>query len=200
MGRPWEYPRWRRVVMQVAMWLILGGSLGLAQFISVRSRNAVESIGTQVQVDRFLVRLPDEWPVVRRHDADAEGIQVVDPETHRVLFVLVMKLPSLPGLGGPGISPRRTAGQAIEFTGLQQTGTMRMDTQPEDFQGARLLTRSITAAVSAPPHEAIMIKLMLPPGVQVGRADARLVRDVAAGITALPANNVPDDTDDDGGI
>jgi len=37
MARPWEYPRWRRVLMQVAMWVIFGGTLGLAQLV-VRQR------------------------------------------------------------------------------------------------------------------------------------------------------------------
>ncbi|HET6247466.1 MAG TPA: hypothetical protein VFE47_07215 [Tepidisphaeraceae bacterium] len=33
MSRPWEYPRWRRVLLQLALWAILGATLGLAQFM-----------------------------------------------------------------------------------------------------------------------------------------------------------------------
>ncbi|HXE56187.1 MAG TPA: hypothetical protein VN541_24385 [Tepidisphaeraceae bacterium] len=194
MARPWEYLAWRRVVMQACMWLILGGSLGLAELISVHSRNAVESIGTQVQVDRFQVRLPDDWPATRLDDPDAQGIRAADPETHRVLLIVVMRLQSLHQFAGPGISAKHPGGQKIDFTGLHQTGVLRMETQLQDVDGTRVVERSITAAVSVPPDDAIMIKLLVPPGVQIGRSDARLVRDIAARITASSATN---DTDDD---
>jgi hypothetical protein len=65
MARNWQYPRWRRLLMQLAMWVILGGTVGLAALLD---RHAEE--GSQValapgalQCGEIKLLLPTRWQI-----------------------------------------------------------------------------------------------------------------------------------------
>lgn len=204
MARPWEYPVWRRVVMQIVMWLILGGSLGLAQLISVHNRNAAESMGEEVQIEGFQARLPEDWSIrpLNLHGIggiEGQGVEAIDPEGHRVLQMVVLPLGPAGRLVGPGIGAASTPGQHVDFAGLHVSGIMRMESQVRPLrQGGSILERTITATASVPPDHVILIQLVTSGDQSPGRADARLVRDLAAGITASPAPNGNNDDDNRG--
>lgn len=65
MAKSWQYGRWRAVVLQAVMWVVLGASLGLAAFIDHRRSGMLDvRLGESVRDGRLLVRLPVDWEVV----------------------------------------------------------------------------------------------------------------------------------------
>src|SRR5579862_1421466 len=60
MGRPWDYPRWRRVLMQVVMWLVFAGSLCLARVIA---HNRTLDRSNLARAWGFEVQVPDDFRV-----------------------------------------------------------------------------------------------------------------------------------------
>jgi hypothetical protein len=64
MSRSWQYPRWRRMLMQATLVLILGGTVALAEFITrQRNRSSVPELEQSQKIDRVLVKLPAGWEV-----------------------------------------------------------------------------------------------------------------------------------------
>ena len=50
MARSWQYPRWRRYVMQAVMWLLLGATLALARLDREATASLLQHrIGAEVQ-------------------------------------------------------------------------------------------------------------------------------------------------------
>lgn len=195
MPRPWEYPRWRRIVMQVVMWLILGATLGLAQLISNQRARAPEALGVPMRVGSFLVRMPEGWALQRFRDQDVLGVRGVDPDNYRVLLVLIVPAPAGPHAIGPTRRITSTP-QPIEFSGLHVKGKMVLEQDLQPAQGAAVPQRSVAAMAVLPSQDTIVVQLVLPPGVQVGRADTDLLKQVAAAITLSPG--AAEDTDDPG--
>ena len=77
MARSWQYPRWRRIVVQVVLWVVFAATIGVAQLV-VRHRQLVGSVDLAPlrMVDlpggvEIGVRLPKGWPV--DHDAAEHG-------------------------------------------------------------------------------------------------------------------------------
>lgn len=72
MRRNWHYPRWRRVLMQVTMWGVLGATVAGAEWI-VRRRSQTASAtawAATLTVGNVKVRLPSGWSVDRGRGGD----------------------------------------------------------------------------------------------------------------------------------
>src|SRR5690242_6674171 len=89
MGRPWEYPRWKRVLMQAAMWVIFGGTLGLAQFVSHERRVSPQAdLGPPQVWGRLIIQLPEGWHPEEKGLDQVLMIEGIDPQDPtRVLFM-----------------------------------------------------------------------------------------------------------------
>lgn len=61
MARNWQYPRWRRVALQVVMCVILAASVGLAAYIQHRRQPPPVTLGEPELRGRLIYRLPVGW-------------------------------------------------------------------------------------------------------------------------------------------
>jgi hypothetical protein len=177
MGRPWEYPNWRRVTMQVMMWLILCATLGLAEMVS-RTRG-IEG-AQQVRVGPVVVRLPYRWKPDKVDPV--RGLRAQDPDGQRQLFVVVTPLTRDDPLKfTPEYDPNR-----VEFRGLGRAGTMELDHVTRDDE----IDTRLVAKVAVP---AARVKLTV--GLNIAGPDPTppelsLMERIAAGIT-LAGNSPP---------
>ena len=73
-----QYGRWRRVAMQVVLWVIFGGTLALAGYVSHRRAGSLNSdLAAPVTVGRLKVRLPSGWERIKPPDSDTRQALVV---------------------------------------------------------------------------------------------------------------------------
>jgi hypothetical protein len=90
MARSWQYPRWRRMLMQIALVLILAGTAGLAELVTrQRNQSVVPELKQSRTLDGILVKLPTNWVV---NDDDADVLIAREPradEQGRILLVRV---------------------------------------------------------------------------------------------------------------
>lgn len=195
MGRPWEYPRWRRVLMQAVMWVILAGTLGLAQLVVVERRQAPVALDPPMRVGPIRVQVPAGWSATEDSDPERGVVEVADKDQTRQLTVAVNR-------GRPGQELQRlleqpgTGTQPINFAGLGQQGVL-MERQ--------FALRAPDGAVS---HEDVMVAFTQLPsgyvievqleqhGARVGVGDPAIVEAVANSITwagpaAAPRKRVP---------
>lgn len=177
MGRPWEYPNWRRVVMQVVMWLILCATLGLAEIVT-RTRG-IEG-AEQVRVGPLIVRLPYGWKL---DSVDTvSGMRAHDPDGQRQLFAVVApfkrtEVTNGSSYQGPG---------AVNFKGLHQTGFMEVEHHGTDDQDieSRLVATAVVPSMRVKLRVGFNLTGPDPTGPEVS-----LLERIAAGITV--ATNAP---------
>src|SRR5437762_7495835 len=69
MAKSWQYPRWRRAVMQGTMWLILAATVGLAALVNRHQRHGmVPALDTKNPItlgNAVKVFLPANWAAPR---------------------------------------------------------------------------------------------------------------------------------------
>src|SRR5437879_3323995 len=94
MARSWQYPRWRRILMQATMWLILAATVGLAALVTRQRTHTARTEMSQVRtVGDFTITLPTRWKVVDGGDgamllvAREPGGGGIDAQAGRTLSV-----------------------------------------------------------------------------------------------------------------
>ena len=72
MARAWYFPRWRHLLMQMVMWLVLGASMILAAMLDHRLRQQqIIDFSPTVTDDSLSFRIPSTWKTwTRRNEAD----------------------------------------------------------------------------------------------------------------------------------
>lgn len=115
MPRNWQYPRWRRAALQVALLVVLAAMTGAAAYVSHRRSVALRAeLGPPVRVGRLLVPVPEGWLV----NVEANRIEMADPaplpgqgssdQPRRILTVIQAHQPDR--ALGPGQSLQRYLG------------------------------------------------------------------------------------------
>jgi hypothetical protein len=172
MGRPWEYPRWRRVLMQVVMWLVFAGSLCLAQ---VLAHNRSVDRTNVVRVGAFELRVPDDFKI------DASGpdddLLAHDPQRNRRL-----RIQSLPLNGARrSIIARGEDQMPIKFRNLQVTGVLDV-TQDKHMSDEGEAVRYRLRARAAVPNVKRVVEITLDVSPGDEQEDQMLMEDLAAGL------------------
>jgi hypothetical protein len=72
MARSWYFPRWRHLLMQMVMWIVLGTSMVLAAMLDHRLRQGqIIDFSPTITDDSLSFRLPATWKTwAQRNDAD----------------------------------------------------------------------------------------------------------------------------------
>lgn len=179
MARPWEYPRWRRVVMQAVMWLILGGTVGLAQLIAYKRNHAPIELGAPVRLGQVDVRLPAGWEAV---GLAGSTLEAQEPDTRRMVRVMFNPpmLEAAEQPSGQGAVPIST--EPLEFNGLHRRGLMAAISQYQ-MSAQGLVPEQVLRAAAELPGRNIIVVEVHQYAAQMGPADRLLLQAVADGIT-----------------
>ncbi|HEY8751548.1 MAG TPA: hypothetical protein VIM11_26440, partial [Tepidisphaeraceae bacterium] len=167
---PWDYPRWRRVLMQVVMWVVLAGSLGLAQLLA---RGRMNDRGNAVRMGMFEVRLPAEFKL---DPSDLGTGLVARDDTGRRLFVT--EAPMLDP--GQFFSPRFKDQSPINFRGLGVMGVLEV--RPP-ISGSGDTGGFLIASAPLPKIRRMIVVGLEVTGGEFDRDDEDLLARVAGGIT-----------------
>lgn len=182
MGRPWEYPRWKRVLMQVTMWVILGASLGLAQLISHQRANSPQAdLGPPQLWGRLIVRLPEGWDMQERELDQVLVIEGVEEDRARK-FLIEQRLSPQSGDDDTDDSTVSPSSEKIEFPGLGCTGTLSATKELHQMrQGSMIQTESLRAHAQLPDGLSVTVRVAQS-GVRIGSADRQLIRQIVRNI------------------
>jgi hypothetical protein len=195
MGRPWEYPRWKRVLMQAAMWLIFGGTVGLAQLVAHHRRASPQAdLGPPRPWGRLTVRLPDGWEIEERESDQILTIEGRDPEDPRRGLTMNQRL----GTEAAGGSDDETDGtpisrssEKIQFTGLGKQGTLTaLHEYGRTRQGQPIEQEYLRAFVQTPDGLGVSVGIG-EFGTRVGSADRLLLKEIVEGIKPGSADGGP---------
>jgi hypothetical protein len=64
MARNWQYPRWRRLLMQSAMWVILGATVGLAALLDRQKHiDNRPALAAPLQCGAIRLQVPLHWMI-----------------------------------------------------------------------------------------------------------------------------------------
>jgi len=187
MSRSWHYPRWRRIVMQVTLWIILGATVGLAALVDhYRSGAAAVKLGPQEDFGPVSLRLPEGWAIT----AQREPVLLVQAEdgsdgSARILSVLRQpvqgKMSALEFIIRSGLAPPQAARVAQPIAMGGQTGAMvSLSRQMRGPGGSVMSERDIVAVAMIRPQHAIILHLSSAGNTL--NEDEDLLRQVAATI------------------
>jgi hypothetical protein len=96
MPHQWYFPRWRYVSMQGIMWLILGGTVGLASLLDGHLSRGV-NLADPIVEGPLTFRVPDDWNVVSQTNPGNTRIAYTaskpnDPDAQRNFKIIHEKL------------------------------------------------------------------------------------------------------------
>jgi hypothetical protein len=203
MARSWQNPRWRRILLQATLWLILAAAVGVAALVT-RQRNQSQyvNLNNPVSIDSITVHLPNKW--FAAIDPDSLGVIASErgnSDQQRRLMIRLQPATS-------GLSPAQflaAAGFSLETImpgndSDEDIPSLSQEPQPIQIAGAPgILKRSlrsypastpdadetireeIIACAILPTHQAILIRLYCPP--EDDQDNTTLVQRIAAAIT-----------------
>jgi hypothetical protein len=84
-----EYTRWRLVLMQVMMWLVLAGAVGLAALVNMQAeRRHRVALSEPFPANGLTYRLPEGWRLAPADDPRVVA-RVVEPDRERAVSLVV---------------------------------------------------------------------------------------------------------------
>ena len=196
MPKSWQYPRWRRVAMQVAMCVVLGAAVGSAAWVGQTRRAELDvKLGPPQQVGELMVRLPERWQsritrgrtvvvVVADEVSDRRGDRQLrisqvpqDPPFHDPRQFLeelnprpLQDVEPLPMLGQNGVLGRLSLGTVDPATGERQN--------LHKLFAAVVLRDGLTVVVELQSNQSL------------GPSSERLVRELAGDLARVTAGEV----------
>jgi hypothetical protein len=197
MARNWQYPRWRRLLMQSAMWVILGATVGLAALLDRHQHMETRvTLGSPVQCGGIQLQLPSHW-MIESSDAGLITATFLGgfPSQHHLEVTVTP--PAEPGLidqllqkENPGPPQAVTFGPAGSQAGSLYVRRDQLNQDGESFAIGRVVATTIF-----PNGPEVTIRLE-----HVDRNDQSmefdddidLVRRIAATVQIAPSETAPD--------
>jgi hypothetical protein len=168
--------------MQVTMWVIFGGSLGLAQLVVRQRQHMPITLDPRTRLGPLWVQLPQGWTTNDGQEVEPGQLQVVDPDETEELTISVQRTPD-GEKGGQDADQPGAGTQPIYFKGLNRQGLMAAVPQKMRTPEGGVVTREMLLAVTDLPS-GYELEIWLSQGRgKIGAGERRIVEAVANGIT-----------------
>ena len=165
------------------MWLIVGGTVGLAQFVTRAKQHATIELEPPIEVGQLLVRMPKGWLL---HEVADSQISAQDPETEQVIAVAQEQSPPDARTNEPDEPrPGSQSAEPIRFGGLREQGWMQV-VQLRRIQDGMVIQDNFLMAEAITPDGLTVAVQLRQSGPRVGAADRQLLQAVVNGITRAP--------------
>jgi hypothetical protein len=197
MARNWQYPRWRRLLMQSAMWVILGGTVGLAALLDRHQQQQTQILlAAPLQCGDIRLQLPAGWETESSRLGMVTAREPSADPFHRELEVTVAPAaeaglvdqllrkedqtapPRAIWFGAPGTHP----GNLYVLQGAAD-----VDGQP--IQYGQVIA---TAVLAHGPDVTIRLEHLARNSTMEFKDDIDLVRRIAATVEDSPSTEAPD--------
>jgi hypothetical protein len=201
MAKSWQYPRWRRYVMQVVMWVILAGTMGLAAAVThYRSAALRVELGDPRARGGVTVQLPRDWLPQSVTDSRVTLFNLLDPEGEPLPRQLLVQ--RFAASADADLAETMLEGFALTGARLQRREELQISRRPgvlviathsidPRFDRAGLRGKFVGAATM---HDGEAIVIALIGAGPIDRTDVDLVRRVAssARVEAAPVEQAAD--------
>jgi hypothetical protein len=196
MARNWQYPRWRRLLMQSSMWLILGGTVGLAALLDRHQHDELRvTLDNPLQCGSIRLQLPAHWMFEFTENGMVTATESNTYPPQRSLEVTVAP-PAEPGLIDQ-LLQKRDAGtaQPVTFgpagTSMGHLYSWAVSIEEDSEQGT-LGQVIATGVLPSGPEVTLRLKHLAMPGESLDSdEDIDLVRRIAATVKIAPADEPP---------
>lgn len=170
--------------MQVVMWVILAGTVGLAQLVVVERRQSPIALDAPVRVGPLWVRTPADWSQMSGSNLGAGDLELVDDgNPARQLAIAVGPNPIGEDELGREANRPGAGSQPINFKGLKQTGVLMAWHSKIRPRGGNWTQVDVLLALTQLPSGDVVEIRLTQEGARIGTADAELVKAVANAIT-----------------
>jgi hypothetical protein len=186
-----QYPRSRYVMMQVALFVILLGTVALASWVSQRHVKAVVQSGPIILGD-FTLHMPADWAVEKKQTVNAIQITATEPDdTGRQISALYQQLrePESPMdyLQRSGLVSGPVDEQPMSVDG--NPGAYLPMMQLIDRDGQRVLIKDLLACVMLPNGQVLTLQLTGPG--KLDDADQQIMRELLDDLKIKPQKKLP---------
>jgi hypothetical protein len=169
--------------MQVVMWMVFAGALGLAQLVVRQRQLAPIVLDAPVRLGPLSVRLPKGWIISAGQDSLGNGIQVHDPDDSRDMVIVVERVQD-GQQGGQDLDQPGAGTQPIFFRGLSRPGVIvELPRKKVATADGTMTTEEVMCALTDLPsgHEVEIVLRQF--GTKMGAAERQLIETVANEIT-----------------
>jgi hypothetical protein len=198
MARNWQYPRWRRLLMQSAMWVILGGTVGLAALLDRHQHQEMRiNLTAPMQVGGVRLRLPSHWMI---EYSDAGMVTASESNADPFMRALQVTVAPPAELGLVDQLLRRqdptAATQAVAFgSGAKSAGNLYVweESVDQDGQSFPFVRVIATAVLSNGPEVTIRLEHLARNAASMDvDDDIDLLRRIAGTVEVAPGGVVPE--------
>lgn len=174
MAKWWHYPAWRRVALQVTMWVLFGASLGVAGLVSAHRRGLIDSkYSPPISCGKFVVRAPVGWKVILHPEALVK-VEAIEPvrasgkPRHLLFYEKQIVEPTTAAeflneikTNGAGFISEEDPGEAetVTIAGLEGVSNVREYVRPVAII-ARVHVVEFSAAVVSPEGQGLGVKML----------------------------------------
>jgi hypothetical protein len=171
MAKAWYFPRWRHLLMQALMWVILGASVALAAMLNYHLRRAqLVELSDPIVDGTLTFRFPAGWKSITRPGAGASTDHIAVDSAGAVRRVLTIRRQRLPRLIPPAEYIFRAQSVPLnghlrpeEFRGVTIAGwpgqRINWETHGSSMNDESDYNSVLCSAIVLPNNEAIMVRL-----------------------------------------
>ena len=184
MARPWEYPRWRRVLMQAATWLILGGTVALAQLVVHQKQRAALRLGPPLRFGALIVRVPEGWKVKEEDGSEGSVLDAFKDDQLMRIAQLIARIPADLAPDSDDDAKRSGSIEKIQFAGLHREGQLQVNHEYRASAEGTVSEEYLTAFVIVPiGQNSLLIRVeLLKAGPRIGPGERALLMEVVNSI------------------
>jgi hypothetical protein len=218
MPRAWQYPRWRRILMQATLWLILGCAIGSAELVTRQRLDSIRiNLTHAFSSGRLHIRVPAGWVLIRSEDESLNligppaGDSDERPDLTANIHQLIQRMSPAEFLASSGLlrgtyvagdnddpdgqspdSPNsaKPAGSLEEITVAGTPGVMLRVFRVQRSEMTREVREELIAVGVLRSNLAIVLQMHVPRSPDDDAAE-ELLRAVAAEITVSDSNRTP---------
>lgn len=189
MARPWDYPRWRRVLMQAVTWLILGGTVALAQLVVHQKQRAALRLGPPLRFGALIVRVPEGWKVKEEDGSEGSVLDAFEDGQRMRIEQFIAPSPSDLAPDSDEDAKRSGSIEKIRFAGLNREGQLLVVPEYRPSPEGTVPEEYLTAFVIVPiGQSSLLIQVeLLKAGPRIGPGERALLMEVVNSIRLAPS-------------
>lgn len=177
--------------MQAATWLILGGTVALAQLVVHQKQRAALTLGPPLRFGALIVRVPEGWRVSEEAGSDGSVIDAIEESQRQLMRIEQFTARSPSDLAPDSDEDAKRSGSVenIQFAGLHREGQLQLHREYRSSPEGTVPEEYLAAFVVVPiGQSSLVIRVELrKAGPRIGPGERALLMEVVNSIRLAPS-------------